>query len=90
MITQIVYVAMNVYVYMVLFMYNFIGTCMLTSHNSIKSPYVVVRPHFLEMWNIYRRRGKIRWAKHSRFQLYEVFRGNTFAVHWPPVFIICL
>ena len=27
---------------------------------------------------IYRKRGKIRWAKHSRFQPYEVFRGNTF------------
>ena len=37
--------------------------------------------------NAYRRRGKIRWAKHSRFQPYEVFRRNTFAVHCPPVFI---
>ena len=35
----------------------------------------------------YRKRGKIRWAKHLRFQPYEVFRGNTFTVHWPPVFI---
>ena len=35
----------------------------------------------------YRKRGKIRWAKHSRFQPYEVFRGNTFAVQWSPVFI---
>ena len=36
---------------------------------------------------LYRRRGKIRWAKHSQFQPYEVFHGNTFTVHWPPVFI---
>ena len=28
---------------------------------------------------IYRRRGKIHWAKHSRFQPYEVFHRNTFA-----------
>ena len=35
----------------------------------------------------YRRRGKIRWAKHSWFQPYEDIRGSTFAVHWPPVFI---
>ena len=38
----------------------------------------------------YRKRGKIRWAKHSWFQFYEVFCGNTFAVHWPPVFITYL
>ena len=36
---------------------------------------------------IYHRRGKIRWDKHSRFQPYEAFRRNTFAVHWPPVLI---
>ena len=34
----------------------------------------------------YHRRGKIRWAKHSRFQPYEVLRGNTFAVPGPAVF----
>ena len=39
---------------------------------------------------VYRRRGRIRWAKHSRFQPYEIFRGNTFAVYWPPVFITYL
>ena len=38
----------------------------------------------------YRRRRKIRWAKHLRFQPYELFRRNTFAVHWPPVFITFL
>ena len=38
----------------------------------------------------YRKRGKIRWAKHLRFQPYKVFCGNTFAVHWPTVFIIYL
>ena len=37
---------------------------------------------------IYRKRGKIRRAKHSRFQPCEVFRGNTSAVHWASVFII--
>ena len=26
--------------------------------------------------------------KHSRFQPYEIFRKNTFAVQWPPVFIL--
>ena len=44
--------------------------------------------------NTCRKRGKIRWAKHSRFQPYKVFHGNTFAVHWPldrpPVFITYL
>ena len=35
----------------------------------------------------YHRRAMICWAKHSRFQPYEVFCGNTFTVHWPPVFI---
>ena len=39
---------------------------------------------------VYRRRGKIRWAKHSQFQPYEVLRGNTFMVQWPPVFITYL
>ena len=34
----------------------------------------------------YCRRGKIHWAKHSWLQLYEVFHGNIFVVHWPPVF----
>ena len=38
----------------------------------------------------YRRRGKIRWTKHLWFQPYEVFCGNTFAMHWPPVFITYL
>ena len=38
----------------------------------------------------YRKQGKIHWAKHSQFQLYEVFRGNTFAVHWSSVFITYL
>ena len=38
----------------------------------------------------YRKRGKIRWAKHSWFQPYKVFCRNTFVVHWPPVFIIYL
>ena len=28
----------------------------------------------------YRKRGKIRWAKHLGFQLYEVFHGNIFVV----------
>ena len=37
---------------------------------------------------IYRRQGRIHWAKHSRFQPYEFFCGNTFAVPWPAVFII--
>ena len=36
---------------------------------------------------IYRRCGKIHWAKHSLFKLYEVFHRNTFTVYWPPVFI---
>ena len=30
----------------------------------------------------YRKRGKFCWAKLSRFWPYEVFRGNTFAIHW--------
>ena len=38
----------------------------------------------------YRKRGENLWAKHSRCQPYEVFRGNIFAVHWPPVFITYL
>ena len=41
-------------------------------------------PHF----TVYRKRGKIRWEKHSRFQPYEVFRGNTLVEPWPAVFII--
>ena len=32
--------------------------------------------------------GKIHWAKHSRFQPYEVFCGNIFTVPWPAVIII--
>ena len=48
---------------------------------------IIVFPWLLFM---YRRRGKIRWAKHSWFQRYEVFRRNTFVVHWPPVFITYL
>ena len=39
---------------------------------------------------LYHKRGKIRWAKHSWFQPYEVFCGNTFTMHWPPVFITYL
>ena len=39
------------------------------------------------MWRDVDAGGKIRWAKHLRFQPYEVFRRNTFAVHWPLVFI---
>ena len=38
----------------------------------------------------YHKRGKIHWAKHSRFQPYEVYRRNNFVVHWPPVFITYL
>ena len=39
---------------------------------------------------IYRRRGKIHWAKHSRFQLYEIFRGalattRATSVHYLPI-----
>ena len=41
-------------------------------------------------YTLYRKRGKIRWAKHSWFQPYEVFHGSTFAVHWLPVFITFL
>ena len=29
---------------------------------------------------VYRRHRKIRWAKHSRFQPYDVFCENTFAI----------
>ena len=36
----------------------------------------------------YCKRGNIHWAKYSRFQPYEVFCGNTFAVPWPAVFVI--
>ena len=43
--------------------------------------------HYAKIIPAYRRHGKIRWAKHSWFQPYEDFCGNTFAVHWPPVFI---
>ena len=39
---------------------------------------------------IYCRRGTIRWAKHLWFQSYEVFRKNTFMMHWPLVFITYL
>ena len=28
----------------------------------------------------------IRWAKHSQFRPYEVFRENTFKFPWPAVF----
>ena len=37
---------------------------------------------------MYHKRGKICWDKHSQFQPYEGFHGNTFAVPWPAVFII--
>ena len=37
-----------------------------------------------------RKRGKIRLAKHSWFQPYEVFCRNTFAVPWPEVFVTWL
>ena len=34
----------------------------------------------------YRRRGKISWAKHLRFQPYEVFRGAlATSVHYLPI-----
>ena len=36
----------------------------------------------------YRKCRKIRWDKHSRFQPYEVFCGNTFAMHWPSVLLV--
>ena len=45
---------------------------------------------FLERITKYRKCVKIRWAKHSWFQPYEVFCENAFAVHWPPVFIVYL
>ena len=38
----------------------------------------------------YRKRGNICWAKHSRFQPYEVILGNTFVVPLPAVFIFPL
>ena len=38
--------------------------------------------------NIYRKRGKIHWAKQLQFQPYEVFHGNTFTVPWPALFTI--
>ena len=41
--------------------------------------------HWLYNYSIYRKYGKIRWAKHSRFQPDEVFCGSNLAVHWPPV-----
>ena len=37
---------------------------------------------------LYHKRGKIHWVKHPWFQPYEAFCGNTFAIPWPPVFII--
>ena len=52
--------------------------------NKIQKYYI--RTYYVDIM-YYRKRGKIRWAKHSRFQPYEVFHGNTFAVQWPPVFI---
>ena len=42
-------------------------------------------------WNVkYCKRGKMLWAKYSRFQPYEVSCGNTFAGHWPPVDFVYL
>ena len=38
--------------------------------------------------NIYHRWGKFCWAKLSRFWSYEVFCGNTFAVHWLGVLML--
>ena len=37
---------------------------------------------------IYRRHGKICWAKCVRFQHLQSFRGNTFVLPWPKVLII--
>ena len=37
---------------------------------------------------LYCRRGKIRWAKRSRFQPHSSFRENTFTLPWPEVLII--
>ena len=37
---------------------------------------------------LYCKRDKIRWAKYSRFQPYEVFHGNTFVVPRLAVYII--
>ena len=39
---------------------------------------------------LYRKHGNICWAKYLQFQPCEVFRGNTFAVHWPLVLIVYL
>ena len=50
-------------------------------HNNVATRCRLVR-------NEYRKRGKICWAKHLQCQAYEVFRGNTFTVPWPAVFII--
>ena len=33
--------------------------------------------------DLYRRRGKIHWAKYSRFQRHRSFRGNIFVLPWP-------
>ena len=44
----------------------------------------------LAIFELYHKRGKIHWVKNSWFQPYEVFRGNTFVVHCPPVFITYL
>ena len=41
-------------------------------------------------WTNYHKCGKIRWTEHLQFQPYEIFRGYTFTVHWPPLFIIYL
>ena len=37
---------------------------------------------------LYHKHVKIRWAKHSQFQPYELFHGNTFVVPWLAVFIV--
>ena len=49
-----------------------------------------INTHSQVSFSTYRTRGKIRWAKLLRFQPYEDFHGNTFAVHWPSVFITYL
>ena len=37
---------------------------------------------------LYRKRGKICWAKHSQSQPYKIFCRNIFVVPWPLEFII--
>jgi len=53
----------------------------LIKHMNIIPLQTFVHAYFIKCIE-YRKRGKFRWAKLSRFWPYEVFRGNTFAVHW--------